>query len=182
MMQKQQQQQRGNQLENDGQDQEREVEVREDRTAVVDEITTYYTPKQTVQRYNRIAQQYKNLQKTVDAYQDKIEETLESFPEEMNVLHLLISNQPQEEVGDTEITPNMLSNQSLERYHNIQEMKDQISDIRGKIENSLSDADDMYPAARKLADKHGLELEPKPDDLRAWNPEDDEDVEDSDEE
>lgn len=168
-----QQKQGGNQLEHDEQEKERDVEVREDRAAVIDEVTTYYTPKQTVQRYNRVAEQYKNLRKTVDAYQEKIEETLESFPEEMDVLHLLISDQPQEEVGDTEITPNMLSNQSLQRYHNIQEMKEQIDDIKDKVQTSLEDAEDLYPAARKLADKHGYELEDKPDELREWKPEDD---------
>ena len=153
----------------ESQEQEREIQVREDKTVVITTIDTVLTPEQTVNRYNTLAEQLLNIGKSIDAYRDKIEETLEEHGETLGALHTLVDDHPQdypETVPEGEESVGFLSNQDLQRYHNLQEMDSQVDKMHEQIDEGLKDLEDIYPAARKMADNHGFELEDKPDEVR----------------
>ena len=153
------------QAEHESQTQDREIQVRDDKTIVKTDITTVLTPEQTVERYNKLVNQLRQISQSIDAYENKIEEVLDEHSEALGALHTLIDDHPQdypETVPEGEEAVDFFSNQDLQRYHNIQEMHTQIDNMHEQISNGVDDLDDIHDAARKMADNHGFELEDKP--------------------
>jgi len=149
----------------ESQTQDREIHVKEDKTIVKTDITTVLTPKQTVERYNNLVKQLKQISQSIDAYQDKIEEVLDEHNETMAALHTMIDDHPQdypETVPEAEESVDFFTNQDLQRYHNIQEMRTQLDKMNEQIQSGVDDLDNIHKAARKMADNHGFELEDKP--------------------
>lgn len=154
------------QLDNSGQKQSREVSVKEDKTIVETTAETTLNPEQTVQRYNQTIDQVRNRDKTITAYEDKIDETLEEHGTKMQFLHTVVDEHPQKDLDiSKEDMPDLLSNQDLQRYHNLQEMHDQCEKIRDTLGDGVQDLYDLYQAARTMADRHGFELEAKPEEI-----------------
>ena len=151
------------------QTQERKIEVREDDTIVYTNVETVLTPEQTVERYNSLVTQLRQVNKSAEAYDNKVAETLDEHSDVMSMLHTLVDDHPQDysetmPVGEDAV--DFISNQDLQRYHNIQEMSDQADQMRESIEESMDDLDQLWRAAKKMADRHGLELEDKPETVR----------------
>lgn len=165
MQQNNPQPQQKRQPQHESQTQDREIHVREDKTIVKTDVTTVLSPEQTVERYNNLVNQLRQIDQSIDAYENKIEEVLDEHNDTMAALHTMIDDHPQdypETVPEGEEAVDFFSNQDLQRYHNIQEMHTQLDNMKEQIQNGVDDLDEIHKAARKLADNHGFELEDKP--------------------
>lgn len=145
-----------------------DIQIRDDKAVVITHVETTFTPEQTVQRYNQLVEQLRNMNKSIVAYEDKIAETLDEH-EKVGTFHTLMDSEPQdypETVPEGEDAVDFFSNQDLQRYQSLKEMEKQIEKLEGQMEQGVEDLDDLYQAARKMGDRHDLEVEDKPDEVR----------------
>lgn len=145
-----------------GQTQERDVNIQEDKVVIRTDVNTVLAPEHIVQRYNKLVNQVTQTDKSVEAYDDKLDEVLEEYNEEMAILHTMVDDHEQDDPDNlppkTELV-NKLSSIDLQRYNNLQELKDQTDQMLEKIGNGLGDIEDLHKAAKAMADRHDYELE-----------------------
>lgn len=152
----------------ESQSQERSLAIRDDKVIVETDAETVLTPEQTVQRYNNLATQLIQIQKSIDAYTEKIESELDEHNFELTLLHVLVDEHSQSmEDFDPNLDEleNSLSSVDIDRFNKIQEMHSQIEDMKENVEDGLEDVDELYPYARKMADNHDLEVEYQPEEI-----------------
>jgi len=145
-----------------GQTQERDVNIQEDKVVVHTDVNTVLSPEQIVNRYNKIVNQVEQTDKSVEAYDGKLDEVLEEYNEEMAILHTIVDDHKQDSVDNLppkEELVNRLSSIDLQRYNNLQELKSQTDDMIEKIGNGFGDLEDLHQAAKVMADRHSLELD-----------------------
>lgn len=145
-----------------GQEQNRDINIQEDKVVVRTDINTVLAPEHVVQRYNKVVNQVRQTDQSVEAYDDKLEEVLDEYNEEMAVLHTLVDDHPQDDpdnLPSSENLVNRLSSVDLQRFNNLQELKSQTNQMLEKISNGLDDIEDLHRAAKAMADRHGHELE-----------------------
>lgn len=150
------------QMDKMGQTQERDVNIQEDKVVVRTDVNTVLSPEQIVQRYNKIVNQVQQTDKSVKAYDDKADEVLEEYNEEMAILHTIVDDHQQDDPDNLppkDKLVNKLSSIDLQRYNNLQELQGQTDQMIEKIGNGIGDIEDLHQAAKVMADRHGLELE-----------------------
>ena len=149
----------------------REYQIQDDKTKVKTVYTEEMTPEQTVARYNQAVSNALNKKGSIINFNKQIEHTLDAYTEELGLVHALDEEQPQTveelEAETLEEVQDSLSIPIIKGYFRITQIKQQQDQAEQDIESLRQDVNDMYKYARKMADKTGMELEMKPEELEA---------------
>lgn len=145
-----------------GQTQDRNINIQDDKVVIQTDVNTVLAPEHVAQRYNKLVNQVRQTDKTVKAYDDKMEEVLDEYNLEMGLLHTIVDDHIQDDpdnIPDREELVNMLSSIDIQRFNNLQELHSQTDQMIDKIGNALDDLEDLHQAAVTMADRHEIELE-----------------------
>lgn len=148
---------------------EREYQVRDDRTIVKTTQTEELSPQETVARYNSAVNNAQQIQNGIENFKEQLEHTLDEYDFEMGVLHALDEDQPQKiselDVESIEELENSINKQIIEGYYRVLQTNQKKADAEDRLVRLLNDVEDLYPYARRMADKTGAEISMTPDEL-----------------
>ena len=148
---------------------EREYQVRDDRTVVKTTQTEELSPQETVARYNSAVNNAQQIQNGIENFEEQLEHTLDEYNFEMGVLHALDEDQPQKiselDAESIEELENSINKQIIEGYYRVLQTNQKKADAEDRLVRLLNDVEDLYPYAKKMADKTGAEISMTPDEL-----------------
>jgi len=148
---------------------EREYQVRDDRTVVKTTQTEELSPEETVARYNSAVNNAQQIQNGIQNFEQQLEHTLDKYNFEMGVLHALDEDQSQKitelDVENIEELEDSINKQIIEGYYRVLQTNDKKAGAEDRLVRLLNDVEDLYPYARKMADKTGAELDMTPEEL-----------------
>jgi len=162
------QQQQQEELPNDGKTTSRDIKVRDDKTILENVTETELTPEQTVERYETVVKHARQLGESISTMKDKMAEVVDEFEEELGILHTILDDEPQEhleKLEDEEKLVDSISAQDIQRLHSLREMKKRVEQMSDNLENCIDDAGILYPAAKKMSDRHGFSVDTSVEEL-----------------
>ena len=148
-----------------------DVKVIDDKAVIQSRVDQKLSPEEAVSQYNNQCDRAVNLAKSAEEMQNKIEDVLEEYTESQGFIHYLLEDEEQAVLPELDPESvhelhDQLSSEDLQRYFNLQQMKEQRDSISEQVPDVLDELEILHQAARTLADRHELEIERTPDEVR----------------
>jgi len=131
------------------------VVKKDDSVIYTSEQSQEFNPEDFVQVYNDTVGKLEMIRNQRDDTQEKIQDILDEYEEEMKELHTLLKNEPQN--GD-EVLPNSIEAETVDKYQELQELKDKKNGLEKQISQVRSQIDRMKEVAEEIAEEQDLEI------------------------